>query len=100
MPISLALLVELGLAERSKFNPLKVFHTILECTGKDTGVSFIGISNYSLDAAKVNRVLVLTVSDLDSQFDELKDIESYIVESISSKLENHVIFEILSEFQI
>ena len=96
MPISLALFDELGLAERSKWNPLKVLHSNLEYTGKDAGVSFIGISNYSLDAAKVNRALVLTVSDLDSQFDELKETSSNIVESISPKLKNHVIFEILS----
>ena len=96
MPISLALFDELGLAERSKWNPLKVLHSNLEYTGKEAGVSFIGISNYSLDAAKVNRALVLTVSDLDSQFDELKETSSNIVESISPKLKNHVIFEILS----
>jgi len=96
MPISLALFDELGLAERSKENPLKVLHSKLEYAGKDKNVGFIGISNYSLDAAKVNRALVLTVPDLDRQLDELKETSSNIVESISPKLKNRVIFEVLS----
>ena len=95
-PISLALFDELGLAERSKYNPLKVLHSKLEYAGKDKNVAFIGISNYSLDAAKVNRALVLTVPDLDTQLDELKETAINIVESISPRLKNHVIFEILS----
>lgn len=92
----MALFGELGLAERSKENPLKVLHYKLEYAGKDKNVGFIGISNYSLDAAKVNRALVLTVPDLDRQLDELKETSSNIVKSISPKLENHIIFEILS----
>ena len=95
-PISLALFDELGLAERSKYNPLKVLHSKLEYAGKDKNVGFIGISNYSLDAAKVNRALVLTVPDLDRQLDELKETAINIVESITPRLKNHVIFEILS----
>ena len=96
MPISLALFDELGLAERSKENPLKVLHSKLEYDGKDKNVGFIGISNYSLDAAKINRALVLTVPDLDGQLDELKETSSNIVDSISPKLKDHIIFEILS----
>ena len=96
MPISLALFDELGLAERSPFNPLKVLHSKLEYAGKDKNVGFIGISNYSLDAAKVNRALVLTVPDLDKQMDELKETAINIVDSISQKLKNNIIFEILS----
>ena len=95
-PISLALFDELGLAERSKSNPLKVLHSKLEYSGKDKDVGFIGISNYSLDAAKVNRALVLTVPDLDKQLDELIETSRNIVESISPRLQNHIIFEILS----
>ena len=96
MPISLALFDELGLAERSKDNPLKVLHSKLEYDGKDKNVGFIGISNYSLDAAKVNRALVLTVPDLDKQLDELILTSSNIVESISPRLKDNIIFEILS----
>ena len=73
---------ELGLAERSESNPLKVLHEKLEYSGKDEGVSFVGISNYTLDAAKINRALVLSVPDLDQNLDDLIDTSINIVESI------------------
>ena len=95
-PIIMLLFDELGLAERSKSNPLKVLHEKLEYTGKDEGVSFVGISNYSLDAAKVNRALVLSVPDLDQKLDDLIETSKNIVESISEKLKNESIFEIIS----
>ena len=50
LPISMILFDELGLSEKSKTNPLKVLHSKLEYGGKKDGVSFVGISNYSLDA--------------------------------------------------
>jgi len=96
LPISMILFDELGLAEHSKSNPLKVLHSKLEYSGKEEGVSFVGISNYSLDAAKVNRALILSVPDLDQRVDELMKTSSNIVESISDKLKNDNIFEILS----
>ena len=97
LPIIMVLFDELGLAERSKKNALKVLHSKLEYSGKDEGVSFIGISNYSLDAAKINRALVLSVPDLDQRLDELITTSSNIVESISEKLAKDQIFEILSK---
>ena len=97
VPIIMVLFDELGLAERSKSNPLKVLHEKLEYTGKEEGVSFIGISNYSLDAAKINRALVLTVPDLDQRVDELIKTSENIVESISDKLKKEHIFEIISK---
>ena len=96
LPISMILFDELGLAEHSKSNPLKVLHSKLEYSGKEEGVSFVGISNYSLDAAKVNRALILSVADLDQKVDELMQTSKNIVESISIKLKNDKIFEILS----
>ena len=96
LPISMILFDELGLAEHSKSNPLKVLHSKLEYSGKEEGVSFVGISNYSLDAAKVNRALILSVPDLDQRVDELMETSRNIVESISDKLKNDKIFEILS----
>ena len=53
LPISMILFDELGLAEKSESNPLKVLHSKLEYAGNEKGVIFIGISNYSLDAAKI-----------------------------------------------
>ena len=47
LPISMILFDEMGLAELSASNPLKVLHSKLEYGGKEDGVSFVGISNYS-----------------------------------------------------
>ena len=90
---------ELGLAERSDSNPLKVLHSKLEYGGKEEGVSFVGISNYTLDAAKINRALVLSVPDLDQKIDDLTETSRNIVKSINDneKLEKDIIFEILSK---
>jgi hypothetical protein len=46
---------EIGLAEISKSNPLKVLHGLLE----NKLVVTIGISNWSLDASKMNRMISL-----------------------------------------
>jgi hypothetical protein len=47
---------ELGLAANSPHNPLKVLHDILD---EEMQVALIGISNYSLDASKMNRAINL-----------------------------------------
>ena len=96
LPISLVLFDELGLAERSKSNPLKILHSKLEYTGQEEGLSFVGISNYSLDAAKINRALVSSVPDLDQKLGDLIETSHNIVESISDKLKNDLIFDIIS----
>jgi MoxR-like ATPase len=96
LPISMILFDELGLAEKSESNPLKVLHSKLEYSGCTEGVSFIGISNYSLDAAKVNRAMNLSVPNLESHIDQLNETTSSIVESISEELKDNKIFEFLS----
>jgi hypothetical protein len=50
------LLDEVGLAEQSPHLPLKVLHKILD---EEKGGSVVGISNYSLDPAKMNRAVHL-----------------------------------------
>ena len=70
LPISMILFDELGLAEKSESNPLKVLHSKLEYSGSKEGVSFIGISNYSLGAAKVNRAMSLSVPNLEDKIDQ------------------------------
>lgn len=45
----------MGLAEQSPHLPLKVLHAELE----HPDVAFVGISNWTLDASKVNRVRFL-----------------------------------------
>jgi hypothetical protein len=54
---------EIGLAEKSIHNPLKVLHSRLETNKKD--LAFIGISNWELDAAKMSRFLVISRSNPD-----------------------------------
>ncbi|GES90916.1 hypothetical protein GLOIN_2v1785271 [Rhizophagus clarus] len=59
--ISVVLLDEVGLAETSPFNPLKVLHSLLEPSYPATGptVSVIGISNWRLDNSKSSRALLV-----------------------------------------
>ncbi|CAE8735076.1 unnamed protein product [Polarella glacialis] len=52
---------EIGLAERSPDLPLKVLHKLLEMP--ENQVSFVGLSNWALDAAKMNRCLLLSRND-------------------------------------
>ena len=62
-------MIEMGLAERSSNNPLKVMHHLLE-KDKENSVPFLGISNWRLDASKINRTLSFTITDYD-----IKDLE-------------------------
>ena len=57
----MVLLDEVGLAEISKYNPLKVLHRLLEPEEKELpDVAVVGISNWALDAAKMNRAIHLS----------------------------------------
>ncbi|EWS76306.1 AAA domain, dynein subfamily protein (macronuclear) [Tetrahymena thermophila SB210] len=59
---------EIGLAEISPHNPLKVLHEALE----KMKVAFVSISNFPLDASKMNRMLA--IYRLDIVKEELEDI--------------------------
>ncbi len=59
--IALVLLDEVGLCETSPYNPLKVLHAPLEPS--DPKCAVVGISNWALDAAKMNRAILLTRPD-------------------------------------
>ena len=68
--IPIFLFDEMGFAQRSDNlnNPLKVLHTELEYeynASKYDKIVFIGISNWKLDSAKMNRALYLLISDPD-----------------------------------
>ena len=97
LPISMILFDELGLAERSKSNPLKVLHSKLEYDGNHEGVSFVGISNWTLDASKINRTLSLSVPNLDELLDDLKETSLSIAKSIYNNLieEDNIFFNLL-----
>ena len=58
---------EIGLAELSPYNPLKVLHSYLE----RFEVAFVGISNWALDDSKRNRGISL--SKPDPKIDDLKE---------------------------
>ena len=60
---------EIGLAEKSEDKPLKVLHSLLEVDNND--IAFVGISNWRLDASKMNRAVFLARPDL-----SLEDLES------------------------
>ena len=63
--ISVIYFDEMGLAEHSPNNPLKVIHSQLEYD-QNKGikkVGFVGISNWVLDASKMNRGMFLSIPD-------------------------------------
>ena len=96
-PIYMIFFDDLGLAEKSKTNPLKILYSKLEFAGKDENVSFIGISRYSLEAAKLNRFIILSVQNYDEKVDQLLITSKAIIENISEDLYKNQkqIFDIL-----
>ena len=96
-PISMILFDRLEIAEKSKNNPLKLLHSNFEYSGKEEGLSFVGLSNYSLDAIKSNRAIILSVPDIDQKVDDLIETSYNIMESISDKLKKDKICDILSK---
>ena len=81
--INLVFFDEMGLAERSSNNPLKVIHYLLERDQEDS-VPFLGISNWKLDASKINRALNLSITDYD--INDLKETAISIAKAINSEL--------------
>ena len=81
--ITLVFFDEMGLAERSSNNPLKVIHYLLE-KDQEESVPFLGISNWKLDASKINRALNLSITDYD--IEDLEETALSIAEALNSKL--------------
>lgn len=77
------LIDEVGLAEMSPANPLKVLHALLEYSDfkQAQGVAVVGISNWSLDAAKMNRAIHIARPDPDAN--ELFKTSQEILRSLS-----------------
>ena len=97
VPISMLLFDELGLAEKSIYNPLKVLHSKLDeyfnehkkmedNNDNQHKVAFVGITNWNLDAAKLNRALSLSVPDLEENMDDLRETSTTIAKSFNSTL--------------
>ena len=97
LPIIMILFDQLELAERSRSIPLNLLNEKFEYIDKGIQLSFVGISNYSLDASKINRALILSVPDIDQRLDDLIQTSENIVEGISDKLREEQIFEIISK---
>ena len=76
---------EMGLAEISENNPLKVMHSELE--EEDNKVSFVGISNWFMDASKMNRVIYNVVQDPDEN--DIIETEIEISKSYDENGENN-----------
>ncbi|CAG9330731.1 unnamed protein product [Blepharisma stoltei] len=83
---------EIGLAEISKYNPLKVLHNLLEI--ENIHIGFVGISNWKLDASKMNRALFLARED--PGVDDLCDTANSIYSFYSNEKPYQKIIEDLS----
>ncbi|XP_067937583.1 E3 ubiquitin-protein ligase rnf213-alpha-like [Watersipora subatra] len=84
--VSVVVLDEVGLAEDSENMPLKTLHPLLEdgCEGNTTPeeymkCAFIGISNWALDPAKMNRGILVQRGTPDD--DELAEIAAEICQT-------------------
>ena len=102
--IAMVYIDEMGLAEISKNNPLKVIHSELEMnfdfeinnfglntfnTNENSKVSFLGISNWSLDASKMNRAIFNVIQEPDIK--DLKKTSLEISSSINEQISNKYI---------
>ena len=85
-PISLIFFDEIGLCEISDSKPLKILNFKFEYESKKKYLSFIGISNWILDAAKLNRGFTLSVPELHQIEEDVEDTCKEIVESINKYL--------------
>ena len=84
--LHLVLMDEMGLAELSPNNPLKITHFELEKEDNEK-VPFIGITNWALDASKMNRVIYIVVQDPDEE--DLISTAKEIVQSYDKPFGNY-----------
>ena len=99
--ISLLVFDELGLSEKSPTNCLKVLHSELEMSldpNKEKLLSFIGISNWTLDAAKMNRAMFLSIPDI--KVDDIKITVKAIANSYDKEMYDIYLkqYELLGDF--
>ena len=71
--ISLVFMDEMGIADESENNPLKVLHSKLDGNSYDNKMlnekfAFIGLSNWTLDASKINRTIYSVVPAPDEEY--------------------------------
>ena len=85
--ISMIYFDEMGLAEISPNNPLKVIHSQLEYDENIDKVSFIGVSNWTLDASKMNRGVYLAIPE--PLEDDLQETALTIAESYDNTIKDN-----------
>jgi len=83
--LSVILFDEMGLAEISPNNPLKVIHSELDENNDEIG--FVGISNWSLDASKMNRGVHLSIQEPDEK--DLIDTANTIATGINDEIKTN-----------
>ena len=74
----------MGLAEESPHNPLKVIHSELEFDDREQKIGFVGISNWKLDASKMNRAIFLGVPNLEEN--DLKTTANEIAQNLDEQI--------------
>ena len=84
--ISMIYFDEMGLAEVSPNNPLKVIHSQLEYDENEDKIAFVGISNWTLDASKMNRGIYLAIPEPDEE--DLQKTALTIAESYDNEISN------------
>ena len=77
---------EIGLCEILDKKPLKIINFKFEYELKQEYLSFIGISNSTLDASKMNRGFTLSVPELHEDLDVIQETSEKIVLSINPLL--------------
>ena len=92
IPISMILFDNLELGENSKYNPLKFLNSHLCLDDDKNEISFIGISNKSLDSDTINMTLVLSTQDFVKSLDDLKSVSISIAQSINEDINNKELF--------
>ena len=75
---------EMGLAEESPHNPLKVIHAELEYDDQEQKIGFVGISNWKLDASKMNRTIFLGVPNLEEN--DLQETSNEIAQNLDEHI--------------
>ena len=97
-PITYIFFDEIGLCEVSDKKPLKILNFKFEYENKKKYLSFIGASNWNLDASKMNRGFTLLVPELHENKEDVDETCKKIVINISPNLwteETQKIFEAL-----
>ena len=96
LSISLVIFDELGLAYKTERKILNILNSKLELESKrNYKISFIGISNYSLQLPRKFRGITLSVPDINQKFDVLNEITLSIAENYIYYKNDNIIYKIL-----